>query len=164
MDDIIRIAGIVEESIVDGPGIRFVIFTQGCPHKCLGCHNAHTHSDSGGYDIFIEDIVMQVRKNPLLDGVTLSGGEPFCQAKNLFKLVTRLKMFNYNILVYSGYTVEELLEKSKEDKNIKNLLYSVDTLIDGPFRQDLVDYSLKFRGSSNQRIINIKDLKAKYKD
>lgn len=162
MSEVLKISGVVEESIVDGPGIRFVIFTQGCYHNCKGCHNTHTHSTSGGYNITIEELVAQVRRNPLIDGVTISGGEPFIQAKVVSYLVERLKMFNYHVLVYSGYMLEELLEMAEKDEYVKKLLFSIDTLIDGRFEIDKIDYTLKFRGSSNQRIIDIKDVKNKY--
>ncbi len=155
MQDMIRIAGLIEESIVDGPGIRFVVFAQGCVHKCPGCHNPHTHNTKGGYDIAIEDIVMQIRQNPLIDGVTFSGGEPFLQAGQFFKLAKRLKQFNYNILAYSGYTFEQLLEQAEINEDVKNLLNILDILIDGLFKRDKMDYALKFRGSSNQRIIDV---------
>ena len=153
--DVIRIAGIVEESIVDGPGIRFVIFGQGCPHYCEGCHNQHTHDFSGGYDMKIEEIVIKVRKNPLIDGVTYSGGEPFIQAEPFLNLSKRLKNFNYNILIYTGYTFEELLHMSKNDTNIKELMDYTDIIIDGLFDKNMMDYTLKFKGSANQRTINV---------
>ncbi len=159
MNDGLRISGTIEESIVDGTGIRFVIFTQGCCHHCEGCHNPHTHDISGGYIADIDDLVSQVRKNPLIDGVTISGGEPFIQAKAVNCLVKRLKEFNYNIWVYSGYTLEELMKISEKDEDVNDLLFSIDTLIDGKFEKDKVDYTLKFRGSSNQRIINISEMK-----
>lgn len=155
MQGIIKIAGLVEESIVDGPGVRFVVFAQGCLHRCPGCHNPHTHNPNNGYDIAIEDIVMRIRQNPLIDGVTFSGGEPFLQAGPFLKLAKRLKQFNYNILAYSGYTFEQLLEQAKTDEDVKNLLHILDVLIDGLFEKDKMDYSLKFRGSSNQRIIDV---------
>ena len=155
MDDKLRVAGLIEESIVDGPGIRFVIFMQGCPHNCYGCHNPDTHDPNGGYDMSIDEIVTKISNNPLIDGVTISGGEPFWQADKLIKLVYKLKEMKYNILVYSGYTFEELVEKAKKDQNIKNLLLTIDTLIDGPFELEKKDYNLDFRGSSNQRVIDM---------
>lgn len=158
MDEILRISGVVEESIVDGPGIRFVVFTQGCHHKCDGCHNPHTHSVLGGYNLEIEKIIEQIRSNPLLDGVTISGGEPFIQAKQVYNLIKRLKMFKYHILVYSGYKLEELIEMAKKDEAVKNILLAIDVLVDGRFEKDKMDYTLKFRGSSNQNIINLKEI------
>lgn len=159
MGDCIRIAGLVEESIVDGPGIRFVVFTQGCPHNCPGCHNPNTHDPNGGYIADIEDVVKKIRKNKLVQGVTISGGDPFYRPKEVLNLVKRLKNFNYHVVVYSGYTLEELIEKAKNNDDIKNLLLHIDMLIDGRFEKDKQDYTLKFRGSSNQRIIDMKDVK-----
>ncbi len=162
MGDCIRIAGLVEESIVDGPGIRFVVFTQGCPHNCPGCHNQNTHDPNGGYIMDIEDIVKKIRKNKLVQGVTISGGDPFYRPKEVLNLVKRLKNFNYHVVVYSGYTLEELIEKAKSNDDIKNLLLHIDILIDGRFEKDKQDYTLKFRGSSNQRIIDMKDVKLNF--
>lgn len=158
MGNFIRIAGLIEESIVDGPGIRFVVFTQGCPHNCPGCHNPKTHDPNGGYVVDIEDIVEKIKKNRLVQGVTISGGEPFYRPKEVLNLVKRLKDFNYHVLAYSGYTLEELIEKAKNNDDIKNLLLNVDMLIDGKFEKDKQDYTLKFRGSRNQRIIDMKDV------
>lgn len=158
MDDILRIAGLVEESVVDGPGIRFVVFVQGCPHNCFECHNPQTHDPNGGYDLHIDQIIDKITKNPLIDGVTLSGGEPFCQPKALYSLAKKLKNLNYNILAYSGYTLDELLNIAKHNQDVKNLLSYVDTLIDGRFISSLKDYNLSFRGSSNQNIINMHDI------
>lgn len=162
MGDCIRIAGLVEESIVDGPGIRFVVFTQGCPHNCPGCHNPNTHDPNGGYIADIEDVVKKIRKNKLVQGVTISGGDPFYRPKEVLNLVKRLKNFNYHVVVYSGYTLEELIEKAKNNDDIKNLLLHIDMLIDGRFEKDKQDYTLKFRGSSNQRIIDMKDVKLNF--
>ena len=110
MDTTIRIAGIIKESIVDGPGIRLVVFAQGCPHRCRGCHNPQTHPFEGGKIVTIEEILEMVKKNPLLDGVTFSGGEPFSQAQ-AFAVLDRLKV-SMNIMTYTGYTYEYLLEKT----------------------------------------------------
>ena len=105
MNNMVKVAGIVEESIVDGPGIRLVIFTQGCSHNCQGCHNKHTHSSNDGKLISIENIISKVQGNPFLDGVTLSGGEPFEQAKVLSSLSMELKKLGHNIITYTGYTL-----------------------------------------------------------
>jgi len=152
----IRLAGIVEESIVDGEGIRFTIFVQGCPHKCKGCHNPHTHDISGGKDFNIEEILSRITKNPLLAGVTFSGGEPFCQVLPLIEIAAKVKTLGLNIWCYTGYTHEELLEKSNNDKDIAFLLELIDVLVDGPFVEREKDLTLKFRGSKNQRIIKLK--------
>lgn len=159
MSETLRIAGVVRESIVDGKGLRFVIFCQGCPHHCPGCHNPQTHDFEGGYDIDIDKIVAEIKKNPLLQGVTFSGGEPFCQAAAfaaLGKKIKAIRGMKLNIMSYSGYTFEQLQEKAKEDKGIENLLNVCDYLVDGPFILAQRDLTLKYRGSRNQRYIDMK--------
>ncbi|MEG0924714.1 MAG: anaerobic ribonucleoside-triphosphate reductase activating protein [Anaerovoracaceae bacterium] len=153
--DSIRIAGIVRESIVDGPGIRFVVFCQGCPHKCVGCHNVETHDFSGGYDCQIDKIVQAIDQNPLLSGVTFSGGEPVCQPEGFYALAKKIKERSLDIILFSGYTYEELLEMQKTNEALKGLLSLVDTLIDGKYQADLRDLTLLFRGSKNQRVIDM---------
>ena len=148
----IRIAGIEEESIVDGPGIRFVVFTQGCKHNCKGCHNPHTHPFKGGKDINIDYIIKKIKENPLLKGITLSGGEPFEQPKPCLELTKKVKELGLDVYCYSGYTIDEILE----DNTKKELLYEIDTLIDGRFIEEEKNLLLQFKGSENQRIINIK--------
>ena len=132
---LIRIAGTVSESIVDGPGIRYTIFTQGCPHHCEGCHNPETHDFSGGR----------------LKGVTFSGGEPFCQPAPLYDLAKRIKEnTKLDIMAYTGFTFEQLVEKSKTDEDVKNLLSVVDILVDGKFILAQRSLELHFKGSRNQ--------------
>lgn len=157
MNTEIRIAGIVKESIVDGPGIRMVLFAQGCKHKCSGCHNPETHSFSGGTLYSIDWILAQVRKNPLLDGVTFSGGEPFEQAESFSKLAVELKKMGLNIMTYTGYTLEYLRENADTNPGWRNLLNSTDILVDGRFDLQKKNLLLKFRGSENQRIIDVKN-------
>ena len=152
----LRIAGLVEESIVDGPGIRFVIFTQGCPHGCKGCHNPQTHDFSGGREKKKKKIVSMIDSNPLLKGVTLSGGEPFMQAKKLVKLLNKINNKELNVITYTGFTYEELIAKADEVNGYMELLKASDILIDGKFELDKKQEGLKFRGSSNQRSIDIK--------
>lgn len=154
MCDKIKIAGIVEESIVDGPGIRFVIFTQGCPHKCIGCHNPQTHDFNMGRYESIENLVNMIDENPLLSGVTLSGGEPFLQPLELVTLIDKIKNKDLDIITYTGYTYEELIQS--KNKNILELLKKTNILIDGKFVLELKDENLDFRGSSNQRAIDVK--------
>ena len=114
----IRIAGTSNDSIVDGPGIRFTIFVQGCPHHCKGCHNPQTHSYDGGKVIDTDELLEKILANPLLDGVTFSGGEPFVYAKQLADLARKIKQNNLNIVTYSGYTFERLIsEKCMFDAN-----------------------------------------------
>ena len=151
----IRIAGVVRESIVDGPGLRFAVFCQGCPHGCPECHNPDTHDFSGGYDCEISKIVEAVKANPLLDGVTFSGGEPFCQAGAFYSLAEALKgaRADITLMAYSGYTYEEL--RDMNDCDVDNLLSVIDLLVDGRFIKEKKDLTLLFRGSANQRIIDM---------
>lgn len=154
MKKIIQTAGLVEDSIVDGPGFRFSVFVQGCPHRCPGCHNPQSHPFEGGTMVSPEEILERMEKNPLLKGITLSGGEPFCQAEALSYLAEEVHKRGWDVVCFTGYTLEELL--SMEDPFIRRLLEETDLLVDGPFLQDKRDLSLLFRGSSNQRLILMK--------
>lgn len=147
-----RIAGIVNDSIVDGPGFRFAVFTQGCPHRCPGCHNPQTHDFAGGREADTEELIAQMKKNPLLDGLTLTGGEPFCQGAACAELARGAHALGLNVWSYSGYTFEELLEG---DAAQRELLKRIDVLVDGPFRIDQRTLELRFRGSANQRLIDV---------
>ena len=149
----IRLAGVVRESIVDGPGIRYTVFTQGCPHHCPGCHNPETHDFNGGYVDTVENIFNDFKRNPLLTGITFSGGEPMCQPKPLFSLAERVAGIGKDIVIYSGYTFEQLTKMSEEKPEIRKLLLLCRMLIDGPYIESKRDLSLNFRGSSNQRLI-----------
>lgn len=152
----IRLAGIVPESIVDGPGIRYTIFTQGCPHRCPGCHNPQTHDPEGGY---LEDIAVlweQIQKNPLIKGVTFSGGEPFLQPLPLAELARQVHTLGKDVITYTGYTFEQLLEQLDQQPGWRELLEQTDILIDGPFIQEQKSLALRYRGSANQRILDAK--------
>ncbi len=150
---ILRIAGTVNDSIVDGPGIRFTVFTQGCPHNCKGCHNPETHDFNGGKDVDTADLLEKIKANPLLDGVTFSGGEPFMQADILADFAAEIKALGLNIITYTGFTFEELYVN--RDKNSwGKLLEATDYLIDGKFEIEKKDWTIKFRGSSNQRYVD----------
>lgn len=152
----IRIAGTESNSIVDGPGIRYTVFVQGCPHNCDGCHNPHTHSFDGGKIIDTDVIYESIIEDPLLDGVTFSGGEPFCQSTALYELGRKIKEnTSLNIVTYTGYDFEYLLENRDRD-SIGKLLEITDILIDGKFIKEQKSYELKFKGSRNQRIIDVK--------
>jgi len=155
----LKVSGIIEESIVDGPGLRFSVFTQGCPHCCPGCHNPGTHDFDGGYEMDIDEIFRQFKANPLLSGITFTGGEPFCQPEPLYHLGKKVKAMGKTIVLFSGYTWEQLIEKSHQEIYVKQLLSIGDILIDGPFIEALKDLELLFRGSSNQRIIELKNCK-----
>ena len=148
-----RIAGMVNDSIVDGPGLRFTVFTQGCPHRCPGCHNPNTHDPAGGYDVGTDEIVRQIRKNPLLSGVTLSGGEPFMQSAECLEIAKEAHRMNLNVWAYTGYTWEHLMQEN--DPARMALLREVDVLVDGPYIADKRSLELDFCGSSNQRLIDV---------
>ncbi len=153
-NNLIRLAGVEPESIVDGRGFRYVIFVQGCPHHCPGCHNPQTHSFEGGILESPERFLSEMKENPLLRGVTFSGGEPFSQAQALSYLAKRIKEeTTLDLTVFSGWTYEELL--AKKDYWTDQLLALSDYLIDGPFIKEQMDLSLQFRGSSNQRVIDL---------
>lgn len=156
-DGKIRIAGVVRESIVDGPGLRFVVFCQGCPHGCEGCHNPATHDFRGGYDCEIEKILGAIEANPLLDGVTFSGGEPLCQPEAFLQLARQIRSRfpQQNLLIYTGYTYEELQPMCERNEALKELLSLCDWLVDGRYVAAQRDLTLQFRGSKNQRIIDM---------
>lgn len=150
MEGSLQLAGIVEDSITDGPGFRLTLFTQGCPHHCKGCHNPQTHAFSGGSETSLNDILPLLTKNPLYAGVTLSGGEPFCQAKTLAKFAKLVKETGYSVMTYTGYTLEELLEEKDADR--LDLLKYTDILVDGAFEEEKRSHECFYRGSTNQRI------------
>jgi len=156
----LKIAGTVNDSIVDGPGFRFTIFVQGCPHKCRGCHNPQTHDFNGGKIVSFDELLKKIKNNPLLDGVTFSGGEPFCQAHELSLLAMEIKKLGLNIITYTGYDFEYLYQ-NRNINGYGELLKNTDILIDGRFIEELKDWKIKFRGSSNQRYLDCrKSLKA----
>ena len=146
------LSGIVSDSIVDGPGIRTTVFTQGCPHRCPGCHNPETWDFGCGTKLDEETVFNIVRSNPLCRGVTFSGGEPFAQAEGLAKLARMLKEAGYEVASYSGFTFEQLLRGNPHQRQ---LLETIDVLIDGPFLQAEKSLELAFRGSRNQRILDV---------
>lgn len=153
----IRLAGVVRESIVDGPGIRVTVFCQGCPHHCPGCHNPVTHDFQGGYEAQIANILAAIDENPLLTGITFSGGEPACQPEAFLALARACKERNLNIWMYSGYRLEELFRMAEEQVALRELLYLTDVLVDGRFQLELRDLSLPYRGSRNQRVIDLRE-------
>ena len=152
----IRLASkLQKDSIVDGEGIRAVIWTQGCPHNCPGCHNPSTHDYNGGFLEDVEDLKKEI--NTLDDevGVTFSGGDPFEQAEACFELAKYIHSIGLNVWCYTGYTYEQLLKKKEKDSTIGNFLNEIDILVDGRFVMKLKSYEIKFRGSKNQRIIKV---------
>ncbi len=152
----LRIAGIESESIVDGPGIRLCVFVQGCTHNCPGCHNPQTHPLDGGTIMQTEDIWQMFAADPLLAGITFSGGEPFLQPEGLVWLARKVHEQGKNVFAYSGFTFEELLARGREDKHTEELLQELDWLVDGRYIEALRNLDLEFRGSSNQRLLDRK--------
>ncbi len=149
----IDISGFAPNSITDGPGLRFSVFCQGCIHHCPGCHNPETHQFSTGTPYDVEDIYKMIKKDILVKGVTFSGGEPFCQREGFYELAKLLKADGYEIAAYSGFTFEELT-KDKDSFEYK-LLQLCDILIDGRFVLEKRSLSAGFRGSTNQRVLNV---------
>ncbi len=150
----ISLSGITGDSIVDGPGIRLTIFTQGCPHHCPGCHNPQTHDPNGGFWGDTDDILAAMAENPLLDGITLSGGEPFLQPVPCLELAKGAHHLGLTVWAYTGYTWEALLAENNPDRVA--FLQEIDILIDGPFLQEERSLELRFKGSRNQRTIDVK--------
>ena len=146
---------IQKDSIVDGEGIRSVIWTQGCIHNCPGCHNPETHSFKEGYLIEVDDIKEKIKELVGQDGITFSGGDPMEQASACAELARYCQEIGLNVWCYTGYTFEELLEKSEVFPNIKNFLKNIDVLVDGKFMLEEKSYDVIFRGSKNQRLIDV---------
>ena len=147
----LRVAGFIEESIVDGPGLRFVLFLQGCRFQCPGCQNPQTWDFEGGTLVASDEVLDRICLDPLVHGVTFSGGEPFEQAQALVPLAAELKRRGYHLMAYTGYTLENLLCKPE----CRAFLELLDLLVDGPFIEAEKSLELRFRGSRNQRILNV---------
>ncbi|MDD6317898.1 MAG: anaerobic ribonucleoside-triphosphate reductase activating protein [Succinatimonas hippei] len=148
----LRIAGAISESIVDGPGIRYVIFTQGCPFHCKGCHNPQSWDMRGGMVVRLSQLWNEMIGNPLITGVTFSGGEPFMQPEPLMVFAKAARNIGLSVWSYTGFIYEKLVTDPKR----KELLTLLDVLVDGPFVLEKKSLELDFRGSSNQRIIDVK--------
>ncbi len=158
MGKIINVCGIEKESIVDGPGFRYVLFVQGCPHRCKGCHNPESWSFDAGYDMTTEEVFRQIRKNPHLRGVTFSGGEPFEQVPALLELAGMIREAGLSLMSYTGYTIEELQER--HDPETDRLLGMLDILVDGRYVEAERNLTLVYRGSDNQRVIDMNKSRA----
>ena len=150
----IRVAGIIPESFVDGVGIRFTIFMQGCLRNCKGCQNSSTHDLNGGKILDTEEIISAIKKNPLLNGITLSGGEPFLQIEPALEIARAAKNFGLSVWCYTGYKFENI------PADAKKLLENIDVLVDGEYIEELRDLELNFRGSRNQRVIDLNKTRA----
>lgn len=157
MDKNILLSGIIYESLANGPGLRRVLFAQICKHNCKGCFNPDTHSDNGGELVNMDEIVSDINNNPIISGVTFSGGDPWEQADKFAYISKKVQKPNFNIWCYTGYTYEYILENKDRRVGWSELLNNIDVLVDGKFEQEKYDSSLKYRGSYNQRIIDIKE-------
>jgi anaerobic ribonucleoside-triphosphate reductase activating protein len=150
----LRIFGTADDSIVDGPGIRFAIFTQGCKHCCRGCHNPEAQPFDGGNNVTVEELWQKIEGNPLVSGITLTGGEPCEQPTPLIELACRAHEKGLNVWAYSGYTYAQLMAGTPSD-DARELARVCDVLVDGLFIESQQSHELKWRGSSNQRIIDV---------
>lgn len=155
MEKYIRLSGIAYESLVNGPGMRRVFFSQGCKHNCKGCFNPDTHDFNGGEERDMDELIKDVLENPILKGVTFSGGDPFEQANKFAYMAKVFKENKLSIWSYTGYTFEYIIEHKDEHQGWNDLLKYVDVLVDGRFEEDKMQDGLKFRGSRNQRIIDV---------
>lgn len=149
-----KVMNIIHDSVVDGEGLRTVVFFGGCPHRCIGCHNPKSWNVCNGTEMTVEEIVKEIEKNSLTD-VTFSGGDPFFQAAEVKKVAKSVKDLKKNLWIYTGYTLEEI--QSAQNNDMIELLHYGDVLVDGRFELDKKDLTLPFRGSSNQRIIRLKE-------
>ncbi|KAJ49862.1 anaerobic ribonucleoside-triphosphate reductase activating protein [Clostridium tetanomorphum] len=155
--DKLQVAGFLDNSLANGKGLRSVLFLSGCIHNCKGCHNKLMQDFSYGEKVSLDNIILRIKRNmPLIKGVTFSGGEPFEQADKLSKLSKLVKKENLNIWCYTGYTFEYILN-NMNNNGWKELINNVDILVDGRFEEDKVEQGLKYKGSSNQRIINVRE-------
>lgn len=157
MCDTIRLYGLVTDSIVDGPGFRTAIFVQGCPYHCEGCHNPDSQPFEGGTVWTLDDVEKKFANNPLLSGITLSGGEPAEQAAPCAELARRAHQKGLNVWTYTGSTLEKLAERAKDDPALRQLLDETDVLVDGPFILAQRSLELDFCGSKNQRLIDMNE-------
>ena len=151
-----KIAGLLHDSITDGPGLRFVVFTQGCARNCRGCHNPETWDSDGGIEMPVDDVIDEMLSNPLTDGLTLSGGEPFMQAADCASLAAAAHENGLNVWTFTGNTFEEILREVDIKTDARNLLRLTDVLIDGKYIDTERTLSIKWCGSKNQRVIDVK--------
>lgn len=153
----VRLAGIAYESLVNGPGIRRVFFSQGCNHNCKGCFNQETHDFNGGEERDMDELIQEVKDNPMIKGITFSGGDPFERAKEFAYMAKEFKKQGLNIWSYTGYTFEYIAENFNEKPEWREFMKYIDILVDGKFEEELKKEGLRFKGSSNQRIIDVQE-------
>lgn len=163
MGNKVRLSGIAYESLVNGPGMRRVFFSQGCKHNCKDCFNKETHDFNGGEDRDMDELIEDVLKNPFIKGVTFSGGDPFERAEEFAYMAKRFKAAGLNIWSYTGYTFDYILNNLEKRSGWKELLNNLDVLVDGRFEKSKAEPGLKFKGSTNQRIINVPESRKKGK-
>ncbi|MEG2354122.1 MAG: anaerobic ribonucleoside-triphosphate reductase activating protein [Clostridium sp.] len=156
MDTKLRLSGIAYESLVNGPGIRRVFFAQGCTHNCENCFNKDTHDLNGGKLVSINDLIKDIDVNPMITGVTFSGGDPLEQGEEFAKFAKEIKDRNLSIWCYTGYTIEYILSNLKNKSGWEELINNIDVLVDGKFEEEHKVEGLRFKGSTNQRIIDVK--------
>ena len=150
-----RVAGLIQESIVDGPGLRYVVFAQGCGYCCAGCHNPETWDYNGGIEMPVADIIKEMLSNPLVDGLTISGGEPFDQAADCASLAAVAREKGLTVWVFTGNTFEQLKRRAKSKPAVRRLLTQTDVLIDGRFIKEEKTLAMEWCGSKNQRVIDV---------
>lgn len=147
----LRVNRILKYVVVDGHNLRLTVFTQGCEHHCVGCHNPQTHDPCGGYNLDLEEILKEIKNTPYIRGVTISGGDPLYQYDSTMELCRRIKEeTQHDIIMYTGYIFEDI------QKNFPKILNFVDFIVDGPFLEELKTPDLYFMGSSNQRYIDVR--------
>lgn len=156
MKKTIRLSGIAYESLVNGPGMRRVFFAQGCKHNCKGCFNPDTHDFNGGEERDMDELISDTLSNPILRGVTFSGGDPWEQADKFAYMAKAFKDNGLDIWSYTGYTYEYIVENKDKKLGWNDLLNNIDVLVDGKFQEEKMQDGLKFRGSINQRIVDVK--------
>jgi anaerobic ribonucleoside-triphosphate reductase activating protein len=157
MEKTIKLSGIAYESLVNGPGMRRVFFAQGCKHNCKGCFNPDTHDFNGGEERDVDELIKDTLNNPILRGVTFSGGDPWEQADKFAYMAKVFKDNGLDIWSYTGYTFEYIIENKDERSGWNDLLNNIDVLVDGKFEEDKMKDGIKFKGSTNQRIIDVKE-------
>ncbi len=151
----VKIAGVKRRSFVDGEGVRYVVFFQGCPHNCYNCHNPDTHDETAGESIDVNDLIADILSTKYIDGITLSGGEPFMQAAQALEIAKAAKDAGLNVWIYTGWRFEELVEMYS-GSDADDFLENIDVIVDGRYVDKQRDESLMWKGSANQRVIAVK--------